>query len=1092
MSSVDIAPRFRRSIRIDADLGSLTALEDFHCPPSFRGVARFMAAHIADTGQAAFTWTGPYGGGKSSLALAFANLFGGPGEAFDLASKKFGAETIAELKSAIPSFPRKWQVVPLVVQRRPLSSQLAEAFGLPEDSNDSEILAEVAERAKKRGLLVILDELGRGLESAAEDGGDIHLLQDLAELAARSEGQLIVLGILHQSFGDYAVKLDRAAREGWAKIQGRFIDISVSITTEESVGLIAEALGNRRASSKLRPLAEQAVALLRPAPGNVAAQALVTLLARCGPLHPVTAYLLPSLSRRNFGQNQRSVFSFLYSAEPFGLQRAFHGEEPRGSYPPDRLWDYLQANFEPAILASSDARRWIVGLEALDRCAARGGTDREMRILKTVAVMDFLHGRTGFVADTATIAISLGGEKRQAIEQALTSLQSHSEVVFRRHARLYRIYAGSDFDVDASVEAVRAKHGVPDLDKVYALANLQPVLAKRQHIETGAMHWFDVRLSSADRLGERPALPDEFFGEIVLVLPSPANHTKQLIGKLRNASNEQAGHPSVYGLLEDGPRLLDWCGDLFALQALESEFPELRGDPVARREIDTRAADLRRQIESQLERAMAGCIWFVEGERVDALGKRGLNDHLSRLVAGRLADAPIVRNELLNCDEPSSNAVSARTKLLKAMARNETRDQLGFGGKTFPAERGLFASLLDDRELLDGSGFRIPPDDHHLRPLWDCADELLETAEGLISAEQILNAWHAVPIGLKRGLGPVYLVAYILSRRDRVATYCDGLFQANFNDLCVEYLVRDPSDITLRRIALEGFVGETLRALATLLAPEAAPTPLGVARMIVEDYDKLVPWTKRTQDLSPDALKLRETLKRASDPNKLLFDDLPDLATGKDRGRLDAKQTALQVRDLMAELRAAYPKVLEKLKALLLRELDVRGSDEVAFEALRARAENIRQVAGDLRLEAFVGRLSQFHGTIEDIEGLAAIAADKLPRDWNDTDRQRGGVGIAELSAQFLRTEALAHINGRTDQRRALALIVRNDDRAQSLIGEYQIAETDQEAVAALAASIHDLLAESDCAQREVILGALADVTSKYLGDQHKPARLKA
>ena len=78
---------------------------------------------------------------------------------------------------------------------------------------------------------------------------------------------------------------------------------------------------------------------------------------------------------------------------------------------------------------------------------------------------------------------------------------------------------------------------------------------------------------------------------------------------------------------------------------------------------------------------------------------------------------------------------------------------------------------------------------------------------------------------------------------------------------------------------------------------------------------------------------------------------------------------------------------------------------KLGLKDLRDRADNVRQIGGDLRLEAFVGRLSQFHGTREDMEGIAGVAANKLPRDWNDGDRERAVVGVAELAALFLKTE---------------------------------------------------------------------------------------
>ena len=63
---VRIARRFLKSIRIDTDLGNVAALEGFVCPQSSADILTTMARHVSEAGQGAFTWTGPYGSGKSS------------------------------------------------------------------------------------------------------------------------------------------------------------------------------------------------------------------------------------------------------------------------------------------------------------------------------------------------------------------------------------------------------------------------------------------------------------------------------------------------------------------------------------------------------------------------------------------------------------------------------------------------------------------------------------------------------------------------------------------------------------------------------------------------------------------------------------------------------------------------------------------------------------------------------------------------------------------------------------------------------------------------------------------------------------------
>jgi hypothetical protein len=74
--AVTVARRFQRSVRVDTDLGAAAALHGFVCQGSGRAALNTMARLIVDAGQRAFTWTGPYGSGKSSLALALAAAVG--------------------------------------------------------------------------------------------------------------------------------------------------------------------------------------------------------------------------------------------------------------------------------------------------------------------------------------------------------------------------------------------------------------------------------------------------------------------------------------------------------------------------------------------------------------------------------------------------------------------------------------------------------------------------------------------------------------------------------------------------------------------------------------------------------------------------------------------------------------------------------------------------------------------------------------------------------------------------------------------------------------------------------------------------------
>ncbi|MEM1346737.1 MAG: hypothetical protein AAGI34_19445, partial [Pseudomonadota bacterium] len=65
-----------------------------------------------------------------------------------------------------------------------------------------------------------------------------HIVQDVAELANRSEGRLLVIGFLHQAFERYAHRLGVSAQEDWAKIQGRFVDVPLVAGADEVIDLV--------------------------------------------------------------------------------------------------------------------------------------------------------------------------------------------------------------------------------------------------------------------------------------------------------------------------------------------------------------------------------------------------------------------------------------------------------------------------------------------------------------------------------------------------------------------------------------------------------------------------------------------------------------------------------------------------------------------------------------------------------------------------------------------------------------------------------------------------------------------------------------
>ena len=499
---VRIARRFLRSVRIDADLGDANALDGFVCPQSSAQVLATMTRHISETGQGAFTWTGPYGSGKSSLAVALAALLNGEAGLQKQAAKVFGHSLTNTIRKALPTGTKEWRILPVVGRRDDPVTVIGEAAkrtrlvlrvppGGWTESNLIESLTDAAACKPKihGGLVLFIDEMGKFLEAAAQDGSDIHILQQLAEAASRSNRRLLIVGVLHQAFEEYAHRLSHDMRDEWAKIQGRFIDLVVDTAGEEQIDLISRAIETTErdhVTKKPGALASSVAALSRRDRPREDASRLALMLEDCWPLHPVVPGLLGSISRRRFGQNQRSIFGFLNSSELHGFQDFLNHTQEGELYGPDRLWDYLRANLEPSILASPDAHRWALAAEALERCESIGGDALHVRLLKTIAVIDLFKERSGLLPNSELLCFCFPDTPQRAIEKALSDLDGWSLTIFKKFLNARAIFAGSDFDIEEAVRAAIDEIDEIDFEHLKTLAGLQPILAKRHYHETGA------------------------------------------------------------------------------------------------------------------------------------------------------------------------------------------------------------------------------------------------------------------------------------------------------------------------------------------------------------------------------------------------------------------------------------------------------------------------------------------------------------------------------------------------------------------------------------------------------------------------------
>jgi hypothetical protein len=1088
---VQISRQYQRSIRVDADIGRADALSGYICHATATAVIDGMCKQLAGTNQRCFTWTGPFGGGKSSLAVALASAL------HPEKSLRASARHVLRLDSK-PAFDKAfpvqkgWLIVPAVGRRGSVVAELYTALrraqGKTVDGrnkpNAQTLIADLLEEAKSRprdGALVIIDEMGKFLEaSALGSGDDVYFFQELAEAAARSEGRLVVVGVLHQSFAQYSARLGIDTRDDWAKVQGRYVDLPFVAASDEVVELIGRAIeANERPpwmQDASKTIAE-AIRSRRPAVGQNFARAL----EECWPLHPAMAALLGPISKRRFGQNERSTFGFLSSVEPHGF-RSYLNSTLRSEaswYRPSDYWDYLRSNLEPAILASPDGHRWSQAVEAVERAEAKTGDALLVSLIKNIAVIDMFRNGSGLTADAAVIGALFYDKEREVLDAALQKLAALKVVLYKSYTGAWSVFEGSDFDIDAAIaQALAASPGI-DYARLAQLMGLHPVVAKRHYHETGSMRWMELSLCSIEQAEKNAAnfQPNRGeFGTFILALPSKGMSPRA--ARLRaQACSKLRPWPVMVGIPENHARIAELSAELVALEQVKDRH-ELSGDAVARREVYARLAATRAGLEDQLQAAVSLAKWHNGTDEVVEAGSK-LAPVASDLADQLFSDSPPVWSELVNRDSVSSNSVKARRDLLHAMINAEAQEALGIEG--FPAERGLYETLLRSTEIhrQDSSGvwrFAEPADGFAdgFKPLWGATRGLFSDANARVGAHEIYELWSAPPFGMKLGIQPVILTAFMLAHKANIAVYKDGMFVPRLTDFDIDECLQDPDRFSLRWVAIDEDKNRILEGISKLLAEigenAEASDPLEAARGLVAMVFNLPEWARRTSRLGPTAKEMRDMLLKASDPHKVLFVDLASLLNAA-----DGKAYVKALRSPLRELAGAYGKMLSEVEAKMYEALDASRDD---LEALRERASSVSGVSGDLRLDAFATRLANFDGSRAALEGILSLAAEKPPRDWVDRHIDVAILELAKFARRFREAEAFVAVQGRKAHSEAIAVVIGAGSDTRMISRSFAISDRHRNTVEAKAKEVASML-EGQGLGTEVLFAILAKAGMK-------------
>ena len=880
-----------------------------------------------------------------------------------------------------------------------------------------EEFAAAARRAGYKGVLLLVDELGKLFEYAARapQRGDVFSIQEIAEQAGRSGAfPFLFFGFLHQSFEDYGQHLDNLTRKEWAKIQGRFEDVAFLEPAEQVMRMIAEAImwsGDQRSDPDLRKrvrhVAEECAAG-GAAPPGLRKHDFVELCVRAYPLHPLTLVSLPFIFRR-FAQNERSLFSYLSSLEPRGFQEFLRAHE-QASEPVfvkvHDLFDYFTINFATGLYRQPHARRWMEAADVLDR--KEGLPEVQVQLVKTIGILsalgDFCHLRAE--ARMVSVAVADSADAPHDFRNGLQQLRERSILTFREFNQTYRLWEGSDVDIDDRVaEGRRSVRGAQSLAAgIQQYIDSRPLVARRHSFESGALRYFQTVYVDDPVLVIQSGNADKGSAGRVFVCIAASEAQRQAFREL--ATSQQMVRPdAVIAVPQQVGELLGAVTELAALRWAWDNTPALRDDRVARRELAMRVTEaeffLRRSVgvllDPRPEPLGSECLWLWNGEDRRVRSRSGVSQLLSQAADEIFNQSPRIRNELIVRRTLSSAAAAGRRELIERML--SASDQPGLGITGYPPERSIYQSVLNatgiHAETAPGEWtFTDPPDEHpaRLQPAWACLRSAVFAGNG---EPQPLSALFETlsepPYGVMDGLLPVLLCAFIRVYRDEVTLYREGVFLPEPGIADFEILMRRPELFGLAGTRLGGARSLVVERIARVLQTPPATVP--VVRALFRMVRQLPNVARRTNRVTEHTRQMRQAFEKARSPERFLFYDLP-AALGLPQfpdaavAPADVEVFFSRLNDCLKDWSTVAGRIHEEARETLLKACGLAGG-AAGWQELWAIAARLEPRENDPFLRQVLTRILESSKDGTDVAPVLAFISSRPPSSWLDEDIER-------------------------------------------------------------------------------------------------------
>ncbi|WP_276975524.1 hypothetical protein [Flavobacterium filum] len=817
-------------------------------------------------------------------------------------------------------------------------------------------------------LVIIIDEFGKFLEYATKNNPEIEIyfIQQLCELINDSQKNVLLITSLHQDFTTYSFSLDNAQRNEWQKVKGRFKEITFNEPVEQLLLLASKRLSgiqklqtNKNFSELFGLIRKSKVFPLKDYLNEEIAEALL-------PFDILSASIL-TLCLQKYAQNERSLFTFIESDDPFGLSEM---NSDSSYFNVSNVYDYIYHNYQFFINSKYNPHfsNWATIRDCINRLDNLGKmSEGAVKIIKTIGLLNIFS--VSNISYDFLIGYSKLSLQIKQTEQIIELLEKSKIIKYQKFNNKYILFEGTDLNIELAIN--EAGKIVPKVENVVGylqnIFDFENILAKSVYYKVGTPRVFRFLLSDRPQI----VIPDNYIdGFINLIFSEVAleNEIKQFSKECKEAI--------IFAHYKNTKIISDLIFDIEKIKKVRNDNLH---DRVAYKELSAICSHqenlLKHYVVENLYSSQTDVDWFFNGKKLTISSRKFLNKKLSDICNHVYFNTPVYQNELINKTKISGAISVARNNLLTNMLLNYTKKDFGFEEHKFPPEKTLYLTLLKfggfHRTKNKTQYFLASPTEKTFLPIWEEFTRFIESCkQRKQSLSKIIDIYSQKPYKLKKGLIDLLVPIFLFIKRDDIAIFLDNTYLPELNEEIFDLMYKSPHKFEIKTFDINGIKFEIFNKCREYLDQQyrkkkeiSNSSFIETIKPFLTFYRQLPEYSKNTTRLSLKAKLLREVIRNAKDPEKIFFEDFPQ-ALGytfnikkKDNGSVEDFINDLKI--TVKEIRTSYENLVQRIYDFLCDYLFKEKMDFVMLRKLLIkRYSNIKEPLLLNYQKSFVNRMN--------------------------------------------------------------------------------------------------------------------------------------